>query len=175
MKNERENLVMLPILLIVLGVLSRVFMHFWNFTPILAIALFAGFYLSRRNAFIVPLITMIISDVILGFHDTIFFTWGTILLISWIGLRLRENKSVKTVAFASVGSAIIFFIITNFAVWLVSGMYPKNWAGLTECYIAAIPYFRGTLLSTIIYTAVLFGGYEFLAARLKHTRLAKAL
>jgi len=166
---------MLPILLITLGVLSRFFIHFSNFTPILAIALFAGFYLSKRNALIVPLVMMVISDAFVGFHDMILFTWGTILLTSYIGIRNRDNKSIKTVAFASIGSAVIFHIVTNFAVWVFYTTYPKSIAGLIECYVAAIPYFRGTLLSTIIYTAVLFGGYEFLAARIKNTRFAKAL
>lgn len=163
---------MLAFLLIALGVLSRFVIHFENFTPILAIALFAGYHLSKRNAIIVPLAMMVIFDAFVGFHSLILFTWGTVLLIALIGIRNRDDKSVKTVGLSSIGSAVLFYLITNFGVWLFYTTYPKSLAGMIQCYVAAIPFFRGTLLSTLTYSAVLFGGYEFLAARLKQTRFA---
>ncbi len=166
---------MLAVLLILLGISSRFILHIPNFTPILAIALFAGFYLSRRNAVLVPLLMMIICDAIIGFHAMVPFTWGTILLVSLIGSGLKDNKSLATVGVSSIGAAVLFYIITNFGVWLFYPTYPKTLAGLGQCYVAAIPFFRGTLSSTLIYSAVLFGSYEFLASRLRNTRLANAL
>lgn len=163
---------MLAFLLIALGVMSRFVVHIPNFTPILAIALFAGYYMSKRNALIVPLVIMAISDAFVGFHSLVLFTWGTVVLITLLGMRNRENKSVKTVGIKSIVGAIMFYIITNFGVWLLFNTYPKTLSGLGQCYVAAIPYFRGTLASTLIYTGVLFGGYEFMAARLKQTRFA---
>ncbi|MCA9404794.1 MAG: hypothetical protein KC897_13480 [Candidatus Omnitrophica bacterium] len=163
---------MLAFLLIALGILSRFLVHFNNFTPILAIALFAGFYLSKRNALIVPLAMMVISDAFVGFHAMVAFTWGSILLIALIGNKYKDDKSFKTVGLSGLGGAVLFYLITNFGVWLFYNTYPKSPAGLVQCYVAAIPYFRGTLLSTVIYTAVLFGGYEYLAARLKQTCFA---
>lgn len=166
---------MLAILLILLGVSTRFLVHIPNFTPIMAIALFAGFYLSKRNALIVPLIMMAICDAFIGFHALVPFTWGSILLVSLLGSKLRDRKSVKTVALSSVGAAVLFYIVTNFGVWLLYPTYPKSMAGLVQCYIAAIPFFRGTLASTLIYTAVLFVAYEVVAAKLKSTRFANAL
>ncbi|MBZ0165814.1 MAG: hypothetical protein K8I00_03335 [Candidatus Omnitrophica bacterium] len=163
---------MLAILLIALGVLSRFLIHIPNFTPVLAIALFAGYYLSKRNALIVPLLMMVISDAFVGFHSLVFFTWGTVVLISLLGMRNRDDKSLKTVGLSSIGGAVLFYLITNFGVWLFYPTYPKSLAGILECYVVAIPYFRGTLLSTLMYSAVLFVGYEFMAARLKQTRFA---
>jgi hypothetical protein len=162
---------MLAIALMIIGILSRIIYHAPNFTPILALALFGGVYLKKGYALTVPVALMIVSDLIIGLHDMIFFTWGSIILISAIGLFVRKNKSFASLLGAGVFSAIVFFVVTNFGVWLFK--YPHTWQGLTQCYVAAIPFFRMTLLSTLAYGAVLFGSYELLAARMPHTRLAE--
>ena len=164
---------MLAVLLLCFGVLSRLIFHVPNFTPILALALFGGVYLNRKNALLMPLILMMISDLLIGLHDTIFFTWTSVLLVSMLGLYLRNRKSFKNIILASLASAVLFFVVTNFGAWLM--MYPKTWAGVAECFWLAVPFFRWTLLSTLIYSVVLFYGYEFAAQRIVKTRLAKAL
>ena len=166
---------MLAIALIVLGIFSRVFFHVGNFTPVLAIAIFAGVYLPRRISVLVPLALFIISDLIIGFHQTLPFTWGSIVLIALIGWKVRSHKTVGTVALGSLAAAVLFYIVTNFGVWAVTGMYPKTLAGLGECFTAGIPFFRFTLVSTFIYVVVLFGLYEWVALKVRNTKLAKAL
>ena len=163
---------MLTIGLIGLGIFSRLFPHISQFTAILAVALFAGMYLNRRQALIVPVVLMIVTDIILGFHDTMVFTWGSMLVTSAIGLWLKEYKSFFTVLAGSVGSAILFFVVTNFGAWL-SPLYPHTLAGLRECYIMAVPFFRSTLISTVAYSLVLYAGYEWLLKRARGTALAR--
>ena len=116
---------------------------------------------------------MAVSDFMIGFHNIIFFTWGSVLLIAMIGLRLKERKKLSTVLGASLLSAVLFFVVTNFGSWLV--MYPHTGNGLMQCYVAAIPFFRYTLFSTLGYGVVLFGLYEIIAAFVKNTRYAEIL
>lgn len=166
---------MLAFWLLVIGVVSRLVVHAWDFTPVIALALFGGVYLKKKQALIFPLALLAITDVILGFHETMFFTWGTILLIVAIGFRVRKNKSLTTVVAGGLASAVLFYITTNFGVWLVTDIYPMTLAGLTECYVAAIPFFRNSLAGTFIYGFILFGGYEAVAAWAKNTRLSHVL
>ena len=163
---------MLAILLIILGIGSRLAAHTPQFTAILAVAMFAGLYLSPRLALIVPVALMIVTDIILGFHDTMVFTWGSMLAVSLIGIWLKERKSFLTVLAGSIVSAGLFFVVTNFGAWL-SPLYPHTWAGLRECYIMAIPFFRSTLVSTVAYSLVLYAGYEWAFKRSQGTSLAR--
>lgn len=165
---------MLVLALLVGGILMRLISHEPNFTPVTAIALFGGVYLNKKYAIFLPLTLMVISDIFIGFHDTILFTWGSFVLIALIGLWVREHKRVATILTSSVISAILFFIITNFGAWL-SVLYPHTWQGFIDCYTLAIPFFRNTLLSSVIYSVVLFGTYEFIALRVKGTRFARVL
>lgn len=166
---------MLALALIVLGALSRLIVHVPNFTPVIAIALFAGVYLKKNQAVIFSILILAMTDIILGYHPTILFTWGTIGLIAALGIVLRKKKSFpKTLGF-SLLSAFLFYLITNFGVWLTTGIYAKTLTGLVECYVMAIPFFRSTLVSTLGYTFVLFGAYEILASQIKKTRFAHAL
>jgi hypothetical protein len=166
---------MLAMCLLVLGILSRLIVHSWNFTPVIAIALFGGVYLKKKQAILLPLVLFAVTDIILGFHKTMFFTWGSAVVIAMIGMWAKENKNFKTILGSGLVSAILFFVVTNFGVWLVSGMYPLTLAGLSECFILAVPFFRNTLASTLVYGVILFGTYEIIAARVKNTRLDHAL
>jgi len=165
---------MLAFLLVFLGVASRLVVHTPQFTAILAVAMFGGMYLSRRQALIVPVALMIITDAVLGFHDTMVYTWGSMLAISAIGLWLKERRNFTTVLTGSILSSVLFFLVTNFGAWL-SPLYPHTWAGLRECYILAIPFFRSTLVSTVAYSMVLYAGYEWLFKRSQGTALARFL
>ncbi|MBM3248009.1 MAG: hypothetical protein FJZ10_01090 [Candidatus Omnitrophica bacterium] len=165
---------MLAIALIVLGILTRFIPHAPNFNPVIAIALFGGYYLSRKYAVLVPLLLMVLSDIFLGLHNTMLFTWGSVVLISILGITQKKNKSVLNIAGSSLVSAVLFFVVTNFGVW-ISGWYPYTSKGLADCFIMGIPFFRATLLSTVVYSAVMFGAYELIARRVKNTRFATAL
>jgi hypothetical protein len=134
-----------------------------NFTPIGAMALFSGAYLSRRTlAFVAPIAAMLLSDVVLGFHSGMPFVYGSVALIVVIGwLALQHRSPVRIGAAALVGS-VLFFAVTNFGTWALSGMYPLTFAGLTACYVAAIPFFQNTLAGDLFYAGVLFGGFALL-------------
>lgn len=165
---------MLAIALIVLGIMTRFIPHVPNFAPIVAIALFSGFYLNKKFAILVPLSLMVITDIFLGFHNVLIFTWGSLILITMLGLGQKKHKSVLTVAGSSLLSAVLFFLITNFGVW-VGGWYTHTFQGLVNCFAMGIPFFRATLFGTLIYSAVMFGTYELIAKRVKNTRLATVL
>jgi len=166
---------MLAIGLLVLGILSRFLVHTPNFTPVVAIALFGGIYLKKKHALILPLTLFLISDLVIGFHNIMLFTWGSVLIIALIGLGMKKHESFTLRMGSSIFSAVLFFFATNFGVWLLSGLYPQTLAGFLKCYSMAVPFFRGTLLSTLVYSFVLFGLYEVIASRVKNTRLATAL
>ena len=166
---------MLAIILLILGIFSRLITHIPNFTPVIALSLFSGVYLKRNQAIILPLLLLAVTDLILGFHETMAFTYSSVLIISLIGLWLKNHKNVKNITVTSLYSSIIFFAITNLGVWLASGMYPMTASGLKECFILAIPFFKTELFSTILYTVVFFGAYELIASRVKKTRFAYVL
>lgn len=144
----------ISILLIILAVASRLFEPMWQFTAILAVAMIAGMYLPRRYAVGVSLLTMIISDCILGFHDTMFFTWGSMVLIAMAGAWLKSRHNVWIIAGGAVLSSLVFFIITNLAAWPT--LYPMTLSGLKDCFVMAVPFYRTTVASTVVYSVVLY-------------------
>ena len=150
---------LLAILLVGFAALSRFVPHPPNFAPIAAMALFGGVYLEKRFSFIVPLAAMLISDYFIGFHNTMPFVYGSFILIALLGVWLRNHKTLGWIIGSSVASSVLFFVVTNFGVWVMGG-YPQNFAGLVECYVAAIPFFRNTLFGDLLYVMVLFGLYE---------------
>jgi hypothetical protein len=153
---------MLVLLIIIIGFLSRIVVHTPNFSPVLSLALFGGAYLKGRQPIWVPLCLMALSDVFIGFHDTMVYTWGSILLISLLGLWLKDHKNWVNVVSASLLSSVLFFVVTNFGAFL--SLYPHTWAGLQQCYILAIPFYRSTLVSSVAYSLVLFSVWEFYIA-----------
>lgn len=154
---------MLAYILIIMGFMLRLLPHMPNMAPVAAIAIFAGAYLDKRIVPWVPLAIMIVSDLIIGLHNVVFFTWGAFILIGFMGMWLKERRTPANILGASVLSAILFFAITNFGVWLA--WYPHTLGGFTTCYIKAVPFLRNTLISNVLFSFVLFGAYE-LARRL---------
>ncbi|HXH92335.1 MAG TPA: DUF6580 family putative transport protein [Thermoanaerobaculia bacterium] len=149
----------LSLALVVAGVVLRIIPHPWNFAPVGAIALFAGAHFERRSwAIAVPLLTMLAGDAIIGFHSLMPFVYLSYALIAAIGMLLRGRRtSLPAVGGGFLVSSTIFYLITNFAVWMMGTMYAKTAAGLVACYVAAIPFYGNTLASDAIYTAAFFG------------------
>jgi hypothetical protein len=164
-----------PTLIIGLAIIARLVPHIPNFTPIAAMAIFGGAYLNRRYAILVPVAAMFFSDIFIGFYSPIVMVsvYASFILAGLIGLWLKKRKSPGNVILAAVGASILFFLITNFAVWL-GGWYPRNLMGLVETYTLALPFFRNTLLGNLFYTAVFFGGYELVLRLVKKPALATA-
>ena len=141
---------------------SRLIPHPPNFTPIAAIALFGGAqFASKRAAFLVPLAGMFLSDLVFGFYAITPVVYGGFALTVCLGFWVRQHRSVQRIAFAAVASAILFFVLTNFGVWAMDHLYPKTIAGLVDCFVAAIPFFRNMLLGNLLYSALLFGALAF--------------
>lgn len=162
------------VLMILAAAFSRLLPHPLNFTPITAMALAGGVYLDKKLALLLPIAALILSDLFLGFYPILFFVYGSFLVIGLIGLWLKSHKKPLPILGATIFSSILFFVVTNFGVWIVGPeMYPKTLAGLSECYVAAIPFFRNTVLGDMVYTGVLFGMFELLAYLLKYPAKAQ--
>lgn len=143
--------------IILLAAASRLLPHPPNVTPLTAIALLGGASLSPAHAFLLPLAALALSDLFIGFHPTVPFVYASFLATAALGLRLKTDRAAGRIAAACLASSMLFFAVTNFGVWLVSDLYPRNFAGLAACYGAALPFFRNSLLGDFAFTALLFG------------------
>jgi hypothetical protein len=163
--------------LIVIAAASRIVPHPPNFTPIAAMALFAGAtFTDKRVAFLIPLLAMILSDAVLGGFSLVTpWIYGSFAAIVCIGFLLKGVSNPTKIALGALVGATLFFLVTNLAVWLAGGYYPKTVAGLEACFIAAIPFFRNTLLSDALYTALLFGLWHLLERRWPVLRAGAAI
>lgn len=152
--------------LVAIGVIGRLVPHWPNFTPVVAIAVFAAYvFRGSALAWIVPVAVMALSNAIIGGYE-----WGVmagvyaaLLLAVAIGrFAFREGAGLFSVGAASLVSALVFFLVTNFAVWAFGAhgtTYPMTPTGLLACYTAALPFFKYLLAGTAFWAAVLFGGH----------------
>jgi len=158
---------------------SRLLPHPFNFTAITAMALFGGATFSdKRLAFVVPFASMLITDLIIGFHNTMWAVYLSFLIVTLIGFTLRKSDLKKSkIILASVISSTVFFLITNFAVWIDSGFYSRDFIGLTECYFAAIPFYENSVFGSFALNSYLgdlfFNGLLFGSLFVAHSKFPK--
>lgn len=171
---------MLEILIIISGVLFRLIPHMPNFAPLAASGIFAGAFLKKRYALIVPLASVILSDYLLlyfhpfgeklfnfstiypvsaMFHSTTAYVWVSLTISGLIGVWLKNRKKTRNIVIASLLASIQFYLITNFGVW-ASGMYARGVDGLLTSYIMGIPFFQWTIIGDLFFTAVFFVGHS---------------
>ena len=160
--------------LIFLAALTRLLPHPPNFSPVEAIALFGGAYFaSRAWALVVPLVAMFVSDLALGlmlggtyfeyFASAGFWlVYACIAISTVLGFGLRGRVNGARVLGYSLAGSVLFFLVTNFGTWFGGSMYPQTGAGLVAAYVAGIPFFQWTVLGTLFYAALLFGGFALL-------------
>jgi hypothetical protein len=150
-------------LVVLLAVLTRFIPHMPNFSPVFGALLFGGAHLKRRDAIWYPLLLLAVSDVVLatqvyrmrlGWGQSI--TWLGFAAVALIGYWLRKRETIARVGVAALAGPTAFFFISNFGVWLGWRMYPATWDGLITCYVAALPFYRNSLISSVAYTALLF-------------------
>lgn len=160
-KKELVNK-LFPYFLVLVAVVLRLLPHPANFAPVAALALFGGVYLSKKTAILIPLAALGISDYFLGYYSfgVMLSVWGSFLLVGLIGLFIRKRKSITKIIVGTLSGSILFFVITNFAVWFFSNWYEKTFSGLVKCFYLALPFFRNSLLGDIFYVGVFFGTYE---------------
>lgn len=180
---EKKQFWILVIMLLIASI-ARLFPHPANVAPIAAMALFGGvFFKSRWMALVIPIACMFFSDVLLqighllgyfefaGFHVLMPVVYGAFLLLVIIGRLIQaKGMSMPKVIGGTIAGSVLFFLLTNFAVWI--SFMPYTWEALVQCYTQAIPFFRATLLGNLFYVAVLFGSYEFIKQNYLKTTLA---
>lgn len=168
------------LLIVAAGILSR----FWmieepNFKPIGALILFAGFYYGRASIGVAAMVlTMLVSDFFLGFYQPMVMlaVYGSLMVCCALGVicnRWNTGRfSVGTVgkfAVASLAMSITFFVLTNLAVWASGTWYSTTFDGLQRCFVAAIPFFRNTVASDLLFSQGLLLAY-LAVAELSHAR-----
>ncbi len=166
-----------PKVLVIAGIIlfaavMRLIPHYPNFTPIAAIALFGGAHLGKKwLAFFIPLFALFISDMIIGFHGFMIPVYVSFALVVLLGQLMRNNVRLHTVLGGAIASSVLFFLITNFAVWAGSPFYPQTFTGLMQSYTMAIPFFHSSVLGDLFYSGVFFGSFYLLQQ--KYPELAK--
>ena len=191
----KNNLQFKPRTLVLVGIillasLSRLIPHIPNFSPIGAISLFGvAFFKEKWKAFLIPISATWVSDLFINnivYSDNnlnfiwfyngflwLFLSYGLIILFGFI--LFKDYLTIARLGAGAIGSGIIFFIVSNFGVWMNGLMYSKDLSGLLNCYISGIPFFRGTLLGNLFYVPVLFGTYYFMQKRFPILRNTKIL
>jgi hypothetical protein len=155
---------------IVVAAVLRLLPHWPNFTPIAAMALFAGTYFDKKQyAFAIPIAAMFLSDMFIGFHSNMPAVYISFAITVLIGMAIRRRVNIGTVFMASISSSVLFFLITNFSAWLASPFYPQTFTGLMESYLAGLAFFRdqthgfsflvNDMLGTTFFSAVFYGAF----------------
>jgi hypothetical protein len=144
-----------------LDVVARIMPHAPNFTPVAASALFAAAVLRRRAlAPLAPILGLAIGDWIGGVYDTkiMMVVYAALAWPAFASALSRTLRTPRMIAPVLVASSLLFFVTTNFAVWAFSPLYAPGIAGLSKCYVAALPFLRNMLEGDLLWGAVLFGG-----------------
>jgi len=148
------------IFLVAFAVVARLVPHPWNLTPVGAFGLFAGTKMSLKQAWLVPIVALLVSDLITGFYSI------TVMIGVYLGfaiapvigrLLIRDDENPIQILRAVGVNALVFFIVSNFAVW-AAGYYPPTSGGLFACYVAGLPFMGISMLGDGFYCALLFGG-----------------
>jgi hypothetical protein len=151
--------------LVFFGVPARLYQVQWNVTPTAALALFAGYlFTERKLAYAVPLAILAVSNFFLPSHHSageMLAVYGSFLIPVALGGLVRRRFTLARVACCTLASSVLFFLITNFAVWIYrrGDAYADSWAGLLACYEAGLLFFRWMLAGDLFYAAVIFGSY----------------
>jgi hypothetical protein len=148
-------------IIVLIAIIFRIIPHPANFAPIGALALMGGVMLSRKHAVWLPLTAMAISDLIIGLHPLILWTWGSFALIAIMSSTFLANRNIGPgkIFTGAISSGLLFFVITNFGVWLQSGLYAHTTSGLIQCYYNALPFLRNTLLGDVFFSTSFFALY----------------
>lgn len=173
-----KNTLQLTVAIVLIAALSRLLPHPANFTPMVATCLFGGAYLhNRKMALLLPLGAMLLGDICLhisyllgireyaGLHAYMPFVYGALAAITIIGMWLHNNVRAWKIPFAAIGGSLLFFAVSNFGVWVMD--FPHTYAGFLQCFAQAVPFYRDnmTWLGDLVYTATLFGAFEWIVRR----------
>lgn len=158
------------------SVAVRLLPHPANMTPLGATAIFGGAKLTRPWNYLAPLLILFITDLFLGFHALMPYVYGCFMLSVWLSEKfLRQSISIKKLVLFASANALIFFLVTNFAVWLDGRLYPPTISGLFESYAMGLPFLRNMLIGDLGYTLGVFGIYAWAERSLTWQRFDKSL
>jgi len=153
LKNQKKSSWRWLLAILFLLMLSRLIPHPPNFTPLGAIALLSGAVIKDiRLALLIPLLAMLLSDAIIGFHDSMAFVYGAFIITIIAAYYWLNQLSFMTISTAAILSSLVFFMVTNLGAWLSHDMYAYTAAGLGQAYLSGIPFLKNTLLSNFIFT-----------------------
>lgn len=162
LKENASSLILLIIL-----IASRLIPHPPNFTPIISVAIISGiFFKNFKISIIILFLTMLISDIFLGFHNNMFFVYFSLAFITYFFSNPELKTNYKNLIIFSFLGSLIFFIISNFGVWFLSDIYSKNPKGILECYVMAIPFFKNTFISTVFFSILALSSKNYLSQKL---------
>ncbi|WP_221452787.1 DUF6580 family putative transport protein [Mucilaginibacter sp. FT3.2] len=164
----------------------RMIPHMPNFSPLAAIGLFgAAHFVKKWQAFLIPIAATWLSDLFINniiygqyypkftwFYAGFYWQYGSYLLITLAGIFIFKKVNAKRVIAGVITSTAIFFLVSNFGSWIDNSTYPQNFGGLITCYIAGIPFLKGTLLGDVCYSAILFGSFALAQLRFPVLRIA---
>ncbi len=161
MRENTTEQVKLFLGLIGFGLLSRFLPHPPNSTALGAIALLAGSHFGMRwLGFLAPLVVLVLSDLIIGFHNSMIYVYASVALSVALGHWCLKRWSWRKLIGTSFLSSFSFFLITNLGVWFSSGLYPVNTEGLLRCFVMAIPFFQTQLFGDLMFAGIVFGIYQ---------------
>ena len=156
-----------PLGLVLILSFSRLIPHPPNFTPVIAVAVMSSYFFSNKYMGLAAMfVSMILADSVIGFYSGMFYVYFSLVLIILIFSNLAKYINFKNLFLYSLSGSVIFFIITNAGVWFSGLLYEKSFQGLLECYYMAIPFFKNTVLSTLI-----FSYCAFIASSIRKTKL----
>jgi hypothetical protein len=163
-------------LVIVFAVLSRFVPHVWNFSPVYGALLFGGAHLKKRDSVWLPVLLLGASDIVLTkfiYHLNVgwdeLFQLAAFASIAMTGWMLRKNLRAARLVFACLAAPILFYLISDFGVWLGFHTYPPTWSGLLACYVAAMPFQGRITASTFLFAGIFFGARQLYAARVQRS------
>jgi len=175
--NPNQNHI--PVLLfLIFGAAARLIPHMPNFVPVEGLTLFGAAYLKRKElAAILPVLLLYLTDLVINntvmrpfftgregfiwFSNYMIYSWIAMLVIAATGVYILKKVTPGRLVTATLASSLVFFLVSNFGVWVHStSFYTKDFNGLLTCYVAALPFLRTSMISTFLFTAILFGSYS---------------
>ncbi|MBK5270427.1 MAG: hypothetical protein JJE22_05365 [Bacteroidia bacterium] len=180
--KSNGKLILFTLILVALATTCKYFfgpdLAWSGFSPVIAIALFSGFIIKQRDlSFLLPLLALIISDAVIqflysqhlfpyaGFYSDQWINYLILLAATFVGLVLK-GRSFSSLMTGAIAAPTLFFLISNITVWLGSySTYPKTFGGLLTCYEAGLPFYRNSLIATLIFLPVILIVYNYLTKR----------
>ena len=153
LEKRNINNLLIPISLLLIMSFSRLIPHPPNFTPIIAVGILGGYFFKNLNWSLgIVFLSIFLTDLLLGFYPSMLMIYLSLAIIILSFHKLNNLMNFKNLFLYGLSGSVIFFIVSNFGVWMFDGLYEKNLEGLIKCYIMVIPFFKNTLFSTIIFS-----------------------